>query len=216
MVLLKIIEGAQSATQNFSTTVYWHGLPAEVWLGIVTIIAVLVGPIAALGIQAKLDERRQARNRKVEIFRRLVITRGAVTSLVHIDNLNLIDVEYKSGNTKDREVLDKWRQYSNHLYSVRPTNATEQAAWESKRSDLLVQLLLKMSEHLRMPIDESVMTRLSYRPQLHIDTESEFSAMRKAAIEVFSGRQPLKIESVVPAPATPVRFVPPGTNVPPR
>jgi hypothetical protein len=43
------------------TVPIWHGLPAEIWLSIVTIVAIVLGPILAIQVEKFLEERREKR-----------------------------------------------------------------------------------------------------------------------------------------------------------
>ena len=46
---------------------------AEMIMGVASIIAILVSPIVALQVQKLLDEHRDARNRKLTIFKNLMM-----------------------------------------------------------------------------------------------------------------------------------------------
>lgn len=83
------------------------GVPLKDWL---TIVAILIAPLAALWIQGKLDERKEARKRRLDIFKTLMATRASVLSQEHIRALNMIDTEFY-GKKKYRGVIKAWRAY---------------------------------------------------------------------------------------------------------
>jgi hypothetical protein len=47
------------------------GIRLEAWL---TIIAIIAGPLLAFEVQRRRDKRREQRNRKAEVFRKLLLT----------------------------------------------------------------------------------------------------------------------------------------------
>ena len=53
-------------------------------LSLLTIIAIVVGPVAALWVQRKLDEGREAKNRKVWVFKTLMSFRATNLSPVFV------------------------------------------------------------------------------------------------------------------------------------
>src|SRR5207244_804584 len=76
-----------------------------IWLGIVglvlsalTIAAIYLGPIAALKIQRRLDDERESKRRKLEIFKVLMSNRATPLSPAYVQALNLIDVEFTGSN----------------------------------------------------------------------------------------------------------------------
>jgi hypothetical protein len=87
-------------------------------LSAVTIAAIYYGPISALKIQRKLDEEREARNRKMYIFKTLMSNRATHTSPAYVQSLNLIDVEFTAENEKEKAVRVAWKElldvYSNY------------------------------------------------------------------------------------------------------
>lgn len=191
-----------------TATPHLWGFPADVWLGIATIVAVIVGPIAALWIQGIRDRRREERGRKLDIFRRLLTTRASPLSGVQIDALNLIECEYSPLEPKDKKVLDKWREYWDHLNKPQGDTPHDRAIWSQGRSDLMVELLWEMSEHLKMGMERSALKHLSYYPNFLAVMEAEQATLRQSAIEVFQGKKSLNVQLVGEAAPT----APPPTN----
>src|SRR6266700_3331657 len=108
---------------------------------LVTIIALLAGPIVAVQLAEMLRKRQDLRNRKRQIFRTLMATRSATLTPHHIEALNLVEAEFYSGSSEDRKVIDSWKLYLAHLNDTNyPLDA-----WGARRSDLLVELLYDMS-----------------------------------------------------------------------
>ena len=59
-------------------------------LAVLTIIAIVIGPMVALWLQGILGERREQRNRKLVIFKELMATRAARLNPRHVDALNAV------------------------------------------------------------------------------------------------------------------------------
>jgi hypothetical protein len=75
-------------------------------VGVATIVAIIRGPIIALRIQRTLDEEREVRNRKIEVFKTLMSARPTLMSPTFVHALNMIDLEFTdaAGFCRDKEV----------------------------------------------------------------------------------------------------------------
>src|SRR5438067_9365814 len=92
----------------------WHGLPADIWLSLATIIAIILGPILAIQVEKYLEDRRESRRRKITLFRELMVTRGSRLSARHVEALNGIQMEFHNEG-EDKKVVDAWKLYITHL-----------------------------------------------------------------------------------------------------
>jgi len=72
------------------------------WLAI---LAILAAPIVALQIQKYIEDRKEIRARKMQIFRTLMATRATRLDAKHIEALNMIDIEF----FKNEKVTEKWK-----------------------------------------------------------------------------------------------------------
>ena len=99
-------------------------------LAVATIIAIILGPIVALGIQRNSEKRREKRNRKLVIFKELMATRATTLSPRHVDALNAIEVEFSKGGGKgEKLVLDTWRLYLEHLNTSGTLSGDQLQRW---------------------------------------------------------------------------------------
>ena len=64
---------------------------------ILTIAALLLGPLIAVQLTRRLDDKKEVRERKLSIFKTLMGTRAYTTSLDHVGALNRIDLDVKGG-----------------------------------------------------------------------------------------------------------------------
>src|SRR5262245_22980972 len=89
----------------------------QTWLGIVTVFAVIAGPILALYIQNRLNIGRENRDRKMWVFKTLMATRAHRLSPEHVTALNMLDVECYGDARENRDVIRSWNTYRDHLNS---------------------------------------------------------------------------------------------------
>ncbi len=80
---------------------------------ILVLIAIVGGPFLGIWAQGKLDEKRQAKERKLDIFKTLMATRATPLSPEHVRALNRIDLEFNGG--KEKEVQSAWNALVTHF-----------------------------------------------------------------------------------------------------
>jgi hypothetical protein len=169
----------------------------ESWL---TIAAIIIGPLAALLIQKYLEDRRAQVDRRVKIFRDLMANRASRMSAPYVAALNGIETEF-FGQTR---VLEAWRNLNDHLYT--PWKDNESAQWNDRTTERLNKLLHEMGESLGYHFDEVTLKRNVYYPAGWSTIELEQTQLRQAAVKVFEGEKPLRVEVInegVPEPAVP-------------
>jgi len=168
------------------------GIRLEGWL---TILAIIVGPLLAFEVQRRRDNRRERRNRKLEIYRRLMMTLKARMAPSHVDAINSIQVEFQS----DKKVLDAWRLYTSHLNDRQKRTGDESKRWVEKQFDLLVELVYVIGQSLGYKnIDRAALRDNTYLPQGFVDVEAEMHQIRKEWLEVLDGMRPLTMTMVGP------------------
>lgn len=177
------------------------GIRLEGWL---TIAAIVLGPLLAFAVQNFRDGRRERRNRKLEIFRKLMMTLKVPLNPVHVDAINSIPVEFYD----DPKVLDAWRLYASHL-NQRHSPGDDLARWVERKFDLLVKLVHLIGQGLGYgTIDEAAIRDNTYVPQGYADVESEWQQIRKAWLDVLNGKRPVPTTMVGPVQIEPVPELP--------
>jgi hypothetical protein len=167
------------------------GIRLEGWL---TIVAIIAGPLLAFAVQNWRDNRRERRNRKLEIFRKLVMTLKVPLAPSHVDAINSIHVEFYD----DKKVLDAWRLYASHLNHRNPPGH-DIAHWAERKFDLLVELVYLIGQSLGYnEIDKAALRDNTYVPQGYADVEAEWHQIRKAWLDVLNGQRPLPMTMVGP------------------
>ena len=115
---------------------------AQIVFDILTIVAILAGPVLAIQIQKYLEEKRELKRRKIRVFRELMVTRSTVLSPRHVEALNTIQMEFSAKDPNEKKVLDAWQLYINHLSR---RNVPDAATWTARGPEILEDLLLEMA-----------------------------------------------------------------------
>ena len=163
------------------------GLKISDWI---MITAVFLGPIIAVQLTRYLDNKNEVKNRKLELFRALMSTRAYNISWDHVIALNRIDIEFDSKISKEKDILDSWKSYLDLLNdkTFTPEN------WNTRRIDLLVDLLHKMALVLDYDFDKTHIKNSAYSPVAHGNSEQEINEIRAGLIKVLKGELPIPIQ----------------------
>jgi hypothetical protein len=166
-------------------------MTTDQWVNsVITIIAILAGPIAAVWYTRKLDREREKRDRKLSIFRALMGTRGVRLSGDHVNAMNLVMLEFY----KESAVLDAFRNYIGHLSRTPPEIGQDEAFWE-EREDLFTNLIKAMGASLGYDFDGRELGRLRYTPQGWVDEDNRQRKVQGLLIDMLEGRRPVPISA---------------------
>jgi hypothetical protein len=151
----------------------------------ITIFAVLISPLLAVQAEKIIERARSSKNRKVQIFKTLMATRGSRLSTEHVIALNQIDLEFY-GSKKYRKTLNSWKEYLDQL-GLKFNNDEEFRVWNDKAEELLANLLYEMGISLGYSFDKVTIKRNAYSPTGHVKVESENQQIRNLLIKVLNG-----------------------------
>jgi hypothetical protein len=157
-------------------------------LNILTIVAIVSGPIIALQIQRKLDHDREARKRKVAVFKTLMSFRATALAPTFVQALNLIDVEFDGNSEKEKAVRSAWKILLDHYVDLSHAPEPNSPALLEKGIQLRANLLLLMGGCLGYDFDEVQIKKGSYYPMGLEDVEKEQHAIRRGVLNVLSGK----------------------------
>jgi hypothetical protein len=162
----------------------------------IMIFAIISGPIIAVRLTRHLDNKKEIRSRKLDIFKTLMATRSYTIAWDHVHALNRIDLEFDKNNKKEKAVIEAWKQYLDLLGD----KDIPREQWGMRRVDLLVELLHKMAIVLDYDFDKTHIKNSSYSPVAHGDLEIEQTALRKKLLEVLDGKRaiPMLVASLPP------------------
>ncbi len=116
---------------------------------VLIVVAILLGPIVAVGGVRWLDRSRERRDRQLGVFRTLMATRAHTSSPEHIRALNAIDVEFSASKPAEAAVLEAWKRHAGHQAS----SDLPAEDWDARRRAGLADLLLAMGAVLGYELD---------------------------------------------------------------
>jgi hypothetical protein len=150
--------------------------------------AILISPLIAVQVTEHLQKHKEARGRRLWIFKTLMATRASRLSLDHVQALNMIDFEFRGMGRRGRPVLESWKAYLHHLNTQMPPDI-----WVSRGDDLLVDLLFAMACSLGYQMNKTDIRSTSYFPTGHGRIESENGRIRTGLLELLDGARALRI-----------------------
>lgn len=138
------------------------------WIGIVSAVALILGPLLAVWTQRIGERRQDSKQRKLTLFKELMATRApsARVNPRHVDALNAVEVEFSSHTRSDKKVLETWTRYVDHLNELTVDSQNKAAVWrwQEETDELFAELLYEMSNALGFTFDkESLKKSLSGR-----------------------------------------------------
>ncbi|MDP9124600.1 MAG: hypothetical protein M3N82_08375 [Pseudomonadota bacterium] len=152
------------------------------------VFATFSGPVAALWMQRMIDSRREQHQRRLDIFRTLMIQRLRLTQ-GHVDAINAVPLEFSDKKGSIGEVRTAWKVYLNHM-----TKDPEEASWQAGRVRLFIDLLQKMGKFLDYDFDPVELEQEFYFPKGHVSLSSDQDVIRQGLAEVLGGKRSLPME----------------------
>lgn len=174
------------------------------------ILATFGGPIMAVQAQKWLERARSKQGRREWIFDTLMATRGARMGFEHVRALNAIDLAFSDrelgmGVKRDhaQAVVAAWHTYHAHLSKQGDwSDPKKLEGWGAAGEELFLNLLEALAKATGHEFTREQLKTGGYSPVGHGMIEQEAQAIRRGAISVLAGIQPLKVEPVTPPPIT--------------
>jgi hypothetical protein len=154
---------------------------------VLLIAATACSPLIAVQATRWLDDRKEERSRKLNVFKVLMATRALVIAPQHVEALNRIELEFSPKRPTEKAVLDAWQQYLDHLGNTQ----MDPDAWALRRSDLLVEMLYAMGKALGYDFNKTQVKNGIYLPTAHGRLEQEQERIRSMTLELLEGKRPL-------------------------
>lgn len=155
---------------------------------IVMVLAVLLAPLLAVQVSEYLREGKDAKARKLSIFKTLMATRASPLAAERVQALNMVDTEFHSSKKAEREVVEAWEVYLAHLNTLQSG-----PDWVTRQEDLYLELLFRMAQALGYALKKSEIKRTSYFPVRFGQTEFDNLRIRAGLAELVEGKRALKI-----------------------
>jgi hypothetical protein len=158
------------------------------------ILATLLSPLIAVQVQKWVEGATVRRNAQRQVFYDLMATRATRVAPRHVEALNRIDLEFNSDTVKDKEVLNRWRIYADHL-SINLEGASEAAVtqWNDKGSDLFTELLVALTAALGYRLDRVEIRRGIYYPRAHGIAEARRDTFEREIVRLLTGESSLNM-----------------------
>jgi hypothetical protein len=184
---------------------------------LLTLLAILIGPIAAVIVTRWLDNRRDRRDRRMDVFRTLMRTRRMPTDPEHVGALNLVEIEFAN----DTNVLKWWRELMAHLGRAHPRldaetiypDDTVQMVFRKNRSFNLrlgderersrAKLLHAIANSLGHHAQQLDIFEGGYSPQGWAEIENDQAIARHFIADLAVGRKSLPVTVISPLQAGP-------------
>lgn len=163
-------------------------------LEVLTLIAIILGPVMAVQVSQFLERKRQRRASREQVFKTLMRTRASRLSPSRVEALNMIDVEFHGKGKQDRAVIEAWKLY---MDSLQECGTGEDPG--NSRNELYLNLLCKMGCSLGYQLDKEHIGSTCYLPQGHADIEGEQHRIRSGVLAVLCGELALPVQ-LVPSP----------------
>lgn len=171
------------------------------WSDFLMVLAILLAPLVAIQVSRFLDKQKEIRQRKLQIFQTLMATRATRLSPIHIQALNMIDLEFYGNDKNSKEVVEAWKVYLDHLNNKKLLESSVDS-WSSKGDDLFIDLLQKMAKCLDYDLEKTSIKTTSYFPAGHGQIEDEQTIIRRGLTALFLGKYALPVILVPPRPET--------------
>lgn len=172
-----------------------------------TIVSIISGPILAVQAQKWIERAHEARLRKVNIFRTLMLTRDPLSrgSIEHVQALNQIDIEYYgrrfplcTHKTKaEKDVILSWKEYLKHLNTMTQSRGVDGNIPQevlSKSEELLMSLLAKMAQSLGYNFNEDALRLGIYKPELFFRNAQFNQSIQQSISDVLEGKKSISVK----------------------
>jgi Family of unknown function (DUF6680) len=171
------------------------------------VLAILLAPLVAIQVQKYIELITEKYQRKGNIFYTLMATRGRKLDPEHVKALNKIDIDFygwkifgfRYQSKSEKEVQSAWKIYLSHLSTpidLYQVPDEERKAWDDRSNELFTELLYNIAQSLRYKFNKDYIRTLSYIPRIYGEIEQETLLIRRAILEVLSGRMPIPMNVV--------------------
>lgn len=174
---------------------------------ILTVIALVVGPVLAVIIARNMETRHAKRERRMDIFRTLMRTRRSRLLPDHVGALNLVEIEFKD----ESAVIKEWKAYFEDLCTDHPKRTEEQIENEMTpeekqqrftkfderigryREKLFAKVLHAIAKVLDFEVEQLEIFEGGYAPQAYADIDWEQATIRRFIIGLYLGKYKVPI-----------------------
>ena len=179
--------------------------PKDAILTYATFFGPIISAIVAVYITRYVDANKIDKERKLDILRHLMKTRNIRLHPDHVMSLNLVPLVFSN----DPKVIEKFKNYIEHLYTKIPNDQDEGVRFEKKRDLLFWGLISAIAKSLGVEIEPQEAEHFGYVPNGWTTTENEQAQLRKLLIAVLGGNAAISVRPAPQERLTPTQLFPP-------
>ena len=159
------------------------------------LIAATVGsPFFAVFAQRTIEDYKQERQRKLQLFKLLYATAHSPTGEDFVNAFNLVRIEFR----KDKDIVKYWEEYLAILTpSATPTTEAEHMESTLRRTDILYKLIGAISKKVGMDLDGLHLKNSLYAPQAWSNIQKLETSLKIGLNDWLSGNSRPKFEAHV-------------------
>ena len=171
-------------------------ITCEYLMPILTLIAIIGGPIVGVRVARQLEDRKQYQQQRIGILASLLRTSQGTARLSseHVGALNLIQLMFYG----EKDVIDTYKKYIEHLRIPSPPveQVQECERFFRDRDGHFLELLATLASALRYQFDKKDLENLAYSPQSWADNMMAQNDISKLLIRLLQGEKPLQVSVV--------------------
>lgn len=172
----------------------------EYWM----IVAVIIGPAIGVLLTFLMQHLTAKRARRMDVFRSLMQTRRMRLSQIHVQALNLVEVEFHG----KKKVIEKWNDYLKHLGKQAPAEEADKSQFYEEQNKKLTLLVQSIGRVMGRKIEQFEIWDGGYVPVGWENDDYEQRILRKLALDMLSGKQGLPVIVHNPPPPVDAQYPP--------
>jgi hypothetical protein len=153
---------------------------------VLTLVALLLGPILAIWVTREVDKRRERHSKRIEIFKILMRTRSTRLHPDHVGALNLVEIEFYK-EQKVQLALEKYFQHLNDRAAIAA------GTWNQNYDHLFTKLLSAIASSLGYQIEQLQILTGGYAPQGWEAAEKRGMDLQDKLIALLDGKLSLPV-----------------------
>lgn len=153
------------------------------------IAALLLGPAIAIRLAKYLEDVREKRHRKWDIFQRLMLARQDPISPAFVISFNRVEIEFHDENN----VMEAWNKLEGAFNELPPNTDEGSKKYNRDLHDLRIRLISEVGISLGINLDSLKLHKGGYKPQGWQAREDDEEKRLRLMTDVLSGKQPIKV-----------------------
>jgi hypothetical protein len=150
---------------------------------LVTLLAILLGPISAVLITRAMDVRAEKQRLKISVLKDLMTTRNSKLDNSHVSAINMIQIAFN----KDPEIIRHYKAYLELLNMPWPSDTKDAQNLLDRRDRKFLDLLAEIGRSLNFNFDKQDLKTTGYFPQAHSEFQDLLMNNARLLNKLLSG-----------------------------